>query len=504
MVCAASALLLFNVTAPNVALPDVGRSLGAGFVALQWVLSSYALVLAALLLTGGVLGDRYGRRRLFLIGLVGFTAGSVVCALAPATVVLIGGRVVQGIGAAALFPAGLALIAAEFEGPARARAIGVWAATVAAAIALGPLLGGVLVEAAGWRAEFAAAAVLAVPPLLVGRRHLRGADGSGTTVDWLGTGLLSAALFVAVLVLTEGNDLGWASPAVLVGSVVAVLLLVAFVLVERRVATPLISPALLHHRTFVVATFVALIFAAAGFAPLTYISQFLLTVADAGPIRTGIDIAPFAVAAFGVSFVAAPLAARLGLRTALAGGLVVCAGGLALMLGVDADTGGWALLPGLLVFGAGAGLVNPTMTTAALSVVPSAQGGMASAVNNAARQFGIAAGIAGLGALVQSRIGGRVAAELVARGVPADRAVAVGETAGAGGDLTAASGAVGVGPGGSEQIQAVAYAAALNTLFLAGIGIALLGALVVVLVIRPEPVPRTAPTEPSRQEGTPR
>ena len=172
MVCGVSGLLLFNVTAPNVALPEIGRALAAGFVTQQWVLSSYALVLAALLLAAGVLGDRYGHRRLFLVGLGIFTLGSLGCALAPSAAVLVAGRVVQGVGAAAMFPAGLALISAEFAGPARARAIGVWAATVAAAIALGPLLGGVLVTVAGWRAEFAVAALLALLAVLLGRRPL--------------------------------------------------------------------------------------------------------------------------------------------------------------------------------------------------------------------------------------------------------------------------------------------------------------------------------------------
>ncbi|CAA9270219.1 MAG: Uncharacterized MFS-type transporter [uncultured Actinomycetospora sp.] len=494
MVCGVSGLLLFNVTAPNVALPEIGRALAAGFVTQQWVLSSYALVLAALLLAAGVLGDRYGHRRLFLVGLGIFTLGSLGCALAPSAAVLVAGRVVQGVGAAAMFPAGLALISAEFAGPARARAIGVWAATVAAAIALGPLLGGVLVTVAGWRAEFAVAALLALLAVLLGRRRLRGADGVPVAMDWLGTGLLSAALFTAVLVLTQGNELGWTSALVLAGAVLVLALLTGFVVVEHKVASPLIAPALMVNRTFVAATLVALIFAAAGFAPLTYIAQFLLTVTEAGPIRTGLLLAPFAVAAFAVSLLAARVAARVGLRATLAGGLLVCAAGLGLMLATGPGAGGLALLPGLTVFGVGAGLVNPTMTSAALAVVPAAAGGMAAAVNNAARQFGIAAGIAGLGALVQARLASGVSAGLTARGVPAEQAAA-GAAGLAGGDPDAGA-AAGVAPETFDPVGTLAYGAALDALFVAGIGIAALGAVIVLIVIRPHPHGSTPTPDP--------
>ena len=163
VVCTATALLLFNVTAPIVALPSIAADLRLSFTSQQWVLSSYALVLASLLLAGGALGDRFGRRRLFLAGLGVFAVGSAVAALASSGAVLIVGRSVQGIGAAAIFPAALALLAAEFDGAARARAIGIWGATISAAIALGPLGGGVLVEALSWRASFLVGLVLAMP-----------------------------------------------------------------------------------------------------------------------------------------------------------------------------------------------------------------------------------------------------------------------------------------------------------------------------------------------------
>lgn len=480
MVCVASALLLFNVTAPNVALPDIARSLAADFAALQWVLSSYALVLSGLLLAGGALADRYGRRRLFLQGLAVFALGSVLASVAPTSVVLVAGRVVQGIGAAMLFPAGLALIAAEFSGPARARAIGVWGATVAGAIAIGPLLGGLLVEAAGWRAQFVAVALLVVPTVLVGTRHLRESQaGAAHAIDWLGAALLSVALFVAVLVLVRGNAWGWVSVPVLGGAVLVVALLVGFWVAEHRVGQPLIAPELMRNPVFVGATLVALAFAAAGFAPITYITQYLLTATGAGPIVAGLEVAPFAVAGFGVSLVAASVAARFGTRATLSAGLLSCAAGLGLMVVFGPPDSAWALLPGLVLFGAGAGLVNPTMTVAALAAVPPDQGGMASGVNNAARQFGVAAGIAGFGAAVQAVVSGGVATRLNAAGVEPLAAAEAGHRA--------ADGALVAAPGISADALAAAYrgayGSALDLVLLLGVGIAVLGTAVVLLLL---------------------
>lgn len=227
MICSASALLLLNVSAPNVALPDIGSGLAADFGALQWVLSAYALVLAATLLTGGALGDRHGHRRVFLLGLVGYAAASLGCALAATVEVLIGFRALQGAGAALLFPAGLALLAAEFStGAERARAIGVWGASISAAIALGPLLGGLLVQGLGWRWIFAMPAALAVPTGVVAMRHLRDHRPVGAApVDWLGTGALTVAVTSVLVVLLLGNDSGWASSLVIVLFVVAALAL---------------------------------------------------------------------------------------------------------------------------------------------------------------------------------------------------------------------------------------------------------------------------------------
>jgi MFS family permease len=287
---------------------------------------------------------------------------------------------VQGVGAAALFPAGLALLSAEFTGPARARAIGVWGATVAGAIALGPLLGGLLVQVWGWRALFAAVTALVVPALLVGLRHLRESRAATVhAIDWLGTALLSTALFLAVLLLVRGNAWGWASPLVLGGTALVVALLVGFGVVEHRVAHPLIAPRLLRNPVFLGATLVALAFAAAGFAPITYLTQYLLTAVGSGPVLAGPadravrggDLRRLARRGAGRRPARAP--ARPWPRACCSARPVSpcwsCSARRATRCGC---------CRGCVLFGAGAGLVNPTMTVAALAAVPPDQSGMAS------------------------------------------------------------------------------------------------------------------------------
>jgi EmrB/QacA subfamily drug resistance transporter len=493
VVCLASALLLFNVTAPNVALPAIAAELSAGFSAQQWVLSAYAMVLASLLLVGGALGDRYGRRRLFLLGLAGFWAGSLLCTLAPTPGLLVLGRLVQGAGAAALFPSGLALIAAEFDGPARARAIGVWGASVSGAIALGPLLGGILVEAVSWRAQFALAVVLVLPTALVGLRHLRESrDSSATRLDWPGAALLTGAMVLLIVLIQRGNAVGWLAPVTLAMAGGALLLVALFTLVEFRTRTPLIAPALMRNPTFLGATLVAVVFAAAGFAPLVYLTLFLLQVRGSSPTVAGLEVAPFAVASLVVSLLAARLVTRVGVRISLVGGLVLCGVGLALMLDLGPESGGVRLLPALLVFGIGAGVVNPTMTVAALSTVGAAHSGMASGINNTARQLGIAAGIAGLGAVFESRLADGTGARLAAGGVPGPQAVAAAELA-ASGDVDGA--ARSLGPAATALVPAytTSFSQALTIVFLVGIGVIALGVLVAVVLIRPAVAPATAP-----------
>jgi EmrB/QacA subfamily drug resistance transporter len=405
VVCLATGVLLLNVSAPSVTLPAVGRDLGADLSVLQWVVSGYSLALAATLLTAGTLADLVGRRRLFLGGLIGFAAASALCAAAPSALALIAGRAVQGLAGAVLLSSSLALLAQDFTGTDRAGALGVWGATVAAAFAVGPLEGGVLTEALGWRAIFAVDAAVALACLPVAVRRLRESrDPDAEKVDWRGTLTLSLGLFLGVFALTRGDVLGWGSGPILASAAGAALLLAAFVAVERREREPMLDLGLFAIPTFTGASVVVMVMAASTFGPFLYLTLFLLDAAGASPTAVGLELLPLSGAALVVSVLGGRYARVLPVRVALPAGQLLCAAGLLAMRGLEATSPWTVLLPGLLVMGVGIGLANPTVTYAALGVVPATRSGMASGVNNTFRQVGIALGIATLGALLPARI----------------------------------------------------------------------------------------------------
>jgi EmrB/QacA subfamily drug resistance transporter len=405
VVCLATGVLLLNVSAPSVTLPAVGRDLGADLSVLQWVVSGYSLALAATLLTAGTLADLVGRRRMFLGGLVGFAAASALCAAAPSALALIAGRAVQGLAGAVLLSSSLALLAQDFTGIDRAGALGVWGATVAAAFAIGPLEGGLLTEALGWRAIFALDAAVALACLPVAARRLRESrDPHAERVDWWGTLTLSLGLFLGVFAMTRGDVLGWGSWLILASAAGAALLLAAFVAVERRERQPMLDLGLFAIPTFTGASLVVMVIAASTFGPFLYLTLFLLDAAGASPTAVGLELMPLSGAALVVSVLGGHYAHVLPVRVVLPAGQLLCAAGLLAMRGLEPTSPWTVMLPGLLVMGVGIGLANPTVTYAALGVVPATRSGMASGVNNTFRQVGIAIGIAALGTLVPARI----------------------------------------------------------------------------------------------------
>jgi len=407
VVCLATGVLLLNVSAPSVTLPAVGRDLGAGLSVLQWVVSGYSLALAATLLTAGTLADLVGRRRMFLGGLAGFAAASVLCALAPSALVLIAGRAAQGLAGAVLLSSSLALLAQDFTGTARAGAIGVWGATVAAAFAVGPLEGGLLTESFGWRAIFVLDAAVALACLPVAIRRLRESrDPDADGVDWWGTLTLSTGLFLGVFALTRGDVAGWGSGIILASAAGAALLLAAFVVVERREREPMLDLGLFAIPTFTGASVVVMALAVSTFGPFLYLTLFLLDAAGASPTMVGLELAPLSAAALVVSVLGGRYARVLPVRAALPAGQLLCAAGLLAMRGLEASSPWTVLLPGLLIMGVGIGLSNPAVTYAALGVVPATRSGMASGVSNTFRQVGIALGIAILGTLLPARTAG--------------------------------------------------------------------------------------------------
>jgi EmrB/QacA subfamily drug resistance transporter len=482
VVCVSTAVLLINVAAPNVALAAIERDLGASFTDLQWVLSGYSLVLAVFQLTAGSLADLFGRRKLFVIGVSVFTAASALCALAPSATLLIAARALQGLGAAIMFPSSLALLAQEFEGAARARAIGIWGAVIGLAFAAGPLVGGVLVDSLGWQAIFALGVVLGLPTIALALTRIgESRDPDPKPVDGPGVATLSLGLFLIVFAVLRGNALGWTSAPVLALVAVGAASLAAFAWIELHAEDPMLDLRLFRNRTFLGATVIVATLAAGAFGVFVYLSLFLLQVAGGTPVEVGLWLAPLALFAFASSLLAGRMAGRVPLRGALALGMGLCAAGLLLMTGVDAHSTWVHLLAGLSLVGIGTGLANPLVTFAHLGVLPPAQGGLASGINNTARQLGLAVGIAVLGALLQSTIADDVAARTdglgAARGAVSDRI--------ADGDLATAVRLA--PPAARESLRATyeaAFASGLNTLLVVSLVLALVGVAAALLLVR--------------------
>ena len=427
LVLVATSLAAFTATLDNtvvaVALRDVQADLGAGVAELQGVVTAYTVALAALLLTGGTLADVAGRRRVLLAGLAVFSAASAACALAGTAEALIAARAVQGVGAALVLPGGLAVLAAAYPEPGpRARAVGIWAATGAAALVAGPVVGGLLVAASGWPAVFwvnlplcaLVAVVVTFAPAGPPPSRDRRLDLPGQALAAVG---LAAGTYAVVL---AGRD-GLGAPVGL-ASVVAVVALVGFVAVERRSPDPVLPLALLRERQFVGATLGAFAASLAVFVLLVFLSLFLQLVEQRDALPSAVRLLPLTVALVVVAPLAGRWAARRGARPPVVLGLVLSAVGVGLAgvrLRQQLPDGELALLLGLC--GVGIGLTTAPVVTASLDAVARTRSGLAAASVNVARELGGVVAVAGLGALVVSRLGSDLTARLLGLGVPAAR-----------------------------------------------------------------------------------
>jgi EmrB/QacA subfamily drug resistance transporter len=494
-------MLLLDITIVNVALPDIAEELGASFSEVQWVIDAYALTLAALLLTAGSLADLLGRRKVFAFGLVCFTVASLLCAIAPDATTLILARGAQGIGGAAMFATSLALLAQEFHGPERGTAFGLWGATTGAAVAVGPLVGGALTDALGWPSIFYLNLPIGVATLAITLRTLpESRDEHAGAIDWLGLTTFSAALFLLVYGLIQGNEQGWGSGLISGMLTASVLLLVVFVVVERRQPHPMFDLTLFRKPTFGGASIAAFALSASMFAMFLYLTLYLQTILGYGPLETGLRFLPVTLLSFIAAAVSGKLTAKLPARGLLGGGLLLVAAGLLLMRGVDPASDWTALLPGFLIAGLGIGTINPSIANAAIGVVSPARAGMASGISSTFRQVGIATGIAGLGAVFQSQITSRLASALA--GTPAaPHTDEIGRAVASGG----AARAIAAAPQGSrprvEQAIHVAFTAALNDLLLIAAVVAIAGGVLALALVRggdfvvhgvPQPQPEAA------------
>jgi EmrB/QacA subfamily drug resistance transporter len=415
IVCVGIFMLLLDITVVNVALPKIQTDLHSSFTDLQWVVDAYSLMLASIVLNAGSLGDLLGRKRVFLIGVVLFTAASALCGAATNPLFLNLARGAQGIGGAIMFAVSLALLTQEFHGKERGTAFGIWGATIGAAVAVGPLVGGALTEWAGWRWIFFVNLPIGAACLVFGSRVLHESRDEGHGgLDIPGQVLLSAGLFAFVLGLLRGNNWGWSSGRVvglLAGAAVA---LVAFGLVELRQERPMFDIRLFRVPAFAGAQIVAFTISSSMFAMFLYFTLYLQDELRFSPLQTGLRFLPLSM----ISFFAAPLSGRLSaripIRILLGTGMGLVTISLYLMYGIHTSSGWTTLLAGFLVGGIGIGMVNPPLASTAVGVVPPQRAGMAAGVNNTFRQVGIATGIAGLGAIFQSYYGpGGTRAEFV-------------------------------------------------------------------------------------------
>jgi EmrB/QacA subfamily drug resistance transporter len=409
VVSAATAMLLLDVTVVNVALPAIRADLDASFAELQWVIDAYALTLAATLLGAGVLADKLGRRRVFAAGLIGFTVCSALCGAASSAVVLDLARGAQGIGAAAMFSASLALLADEFQGRERGLALGVWGAITGGALAVGPLVGGVLVDGPGWRWIFLVNLPLgALLTWLALRRLPESRDPAPRRLDPAGMTSFAAACFLATYALIRGNEDGWTSAPILVAFAIAAVLAIAFVAVERRAADPMLPLRLFRIPAFAGTALVAFAQSIALYPLLLFLAIYFQEALSLSATATGLRVLPLTLVLFAVAPISGKLTGRWPLRIPLATGLLLIGTSLLLMRAVTPTSDWTVLIPGLLVGGLAVGIISPALAAAMVAVLPVEKGGLASGINNTFRQLGIAAGIAGLGAIFTHHAAGHL------------------------------------------------------------------------------------------------
>jgi len=482
IVCLATFMLLLDVSVVTVALPDIRADLDADFSSIQWVLDAYTLMLASLLLPAASLGDLRGRRLVFLLGVAVFTAASAGCAFAPDATTLDLARAVQGVGGAAMLATALPLIGTAFPGPERAGAIGAFAATIGAAIAIGPLVGGSITSGLSWEWIFLVNVPLGLLVLVVGSRRLvETRDPAGRRIDVPGTLLSTLGLLTLVYAVVRGNAEGWGSAPIVGAFAASATLLGAFVVVELRSPAPMLPLGLLRVPALSAAVVSVLSIASGLFGMFLVLVIWLQAGLEQGPFTVGLQFLPLTV----ISFVASAVTGRrlttvLPVPVLLCGGLLLTTVGLALMSVVDGDSAWTALVPGFVLCGLGSGLVNPTAATLSIAAVEPARAGIASGLVNLARQVGTAIGIAALGSIFEAHVIGKL-----------------GDTIG---PLAAT--------GGAPPSAAVrdALASGLTTAALVGAAVTAIGSAATLVLLRArsaEPVgPRSRPLSPPRPGGS--
>ena len=398
-------MIMLDNTVVNVALPSIQRDLGVGLSELEWIVSGYALTFAALMLIGGKLADAYGRRLIFVVGIVVFTLASLLCGLATSGDMLIAARILQGAGAAMMNPATLSIIAATFPPRQRGAAIGIWAGVSALALAIGPLIGGLLTEHASWNWIFFVNVPVGILGIFASFLLIdESRDPTHERLDLPGLATSAIGLFALTYGLIEANTYGWGSARIVGAFVVSAVALVAFVLLERHQRAPMLDLTLFRNRTYVGANLVTLLVALAMFGVFFFVSLFVQNVLGYSAVQAGASFLPMTVLVIIVAPIAGRVSDRFGSRGLMTTGMLLLACQLLYFSQLDQTATFWTLLPGLVLGGVGMSMTMTPSAAAATRAVPVEKAGVGSAVLNACRQVGGSVGIALMGAIMAAQL----------------------------------------------------------------------------------------------------
>jgi EmrB/QacA subfamily drug resistance transporter len=399
-------MIMLDNTVVNVALPSIGRDLHVQISSLEWVVTAYALTFAALLVTGGKLGDLIGRRRTFVIGIAIFTLSSLACGLATTSGFLVGARAVQGVGAALMNPASLSIITATFPPRERGQAIGIWAGVSAMALAIGPLIGGLIVQNLNWNWIFFINVPVGVLGIVVSMLVIKESRDTAheQSIDLPGLATSGAGLFALTFALIEGNGRGWTSPEIIGLFAAAAVLLVAFVLLERYQRLPMLDLSLFKIGSFTGANLVAMLVSLGMFGVFFFVSLYLQNILGWSPTKAGASFLPMTLLIIIVAPIAGRQSDRIGSRWLMGGGMTLVSVSLLLYQRVGLHSTFWTLLPSMLLGGVGMAMTMSPMTAAAMASVPVDKAGVGSGVLNSFRQLGGSLGIALMGAILASYV----------------------------------------------------------------------------------------------------
>ena len=399
-------MIMLDNTVVNVALPSIGRDFDTGLSELEWVVNGYALTFGVLMLTGGKLADLLGRRRIFIVGLAIFTLASLACGLATSAEFLIGARVVQGVGSALMNPATLSIIIATFPPRQRGMAIGIWAGVSAMALAIGPLVGGLITDHIDWSWVFFINVPVGILGIVVARLVIDETRDTSAVqrLDLPGLATSAVGLFALTYGLIEANKHGWTSPLILSLFAVAAVSLVGFIVLEQRQRVPMLDLSLFRNPTFAGANAVMMLVGLAMFGVFLFVTLYMQNVLRYSPTEAGAAFLPMTILIVLLAPIAGKLSDRIGSRWLMGTGMALVSLSLLLDSRFDATSNFWDILPPLLVGGIGMGLAMTPTTAAAMGSVPVDKAGVGSAVLNSMRQVGGSLGIAILGAIIASYI----------------------------------------------------------------------------------------------------